>query len=277
MYLVPGKHALVKARVGKRMRALGIADEGAYLQYVLNDATGHELVQLLNVMSTNVTRFFREPDHFTFLREMFGQWLQEGRRRIRLWSAACSTGEEPYSIAMTILDSLPRGELGGLDLKILATDISTRVLETAEQARYSDTSLKEVPPVTRQRFFVRAEDGSQPTYQVRESLKRLVTFRRLNLAAPPFPLRGPFDAIFCRNVMIYFDGAVRKRLLGELERLLRPDGWLLIGHSENLLGVQPDSLQMVSPSVYRKVPRPAAVADTGELGRKGSRAEIWVS
>ena len=246
--LGPGKEALVSARVDRRLRALGIDNYGTYLHRVTHDHSGEEIVQLLDAISTNVTSFFREPAHFEFLAQAMVEWQDAGQRRFRVWSAACSTGEEPYSIAITMLGAARSADL---DVKILATDISTRVLETCRQGTYPQERLDGVPPALRDHYFT--QDGSQnpPRYAVKDLLSRMIVFKRLNLSAPPFPMRGPLDVIFCRNVMIYFDRAVRVRLLQELWRLLKPGGYLLVGHAESLTAMMGE-FDTVRPSIYVK-------------------------
>ncbi len=246
--LGPQKVALVSARVGKRMRALGMNHYGEYLEYVTGDDSGTELVQLLDAISTNVTSFFREPQHFDFLSDSVARWHAQGQRRFRIWSAASSTGEEPYTIAMTLLETLGAG---GLDARILATDISTRVLEACLRGRYLPSKLDPVPTQLRSRYFVREGSGQDGHYRVTDTLKELVTFRRLNLSTPPYPMQGPMDVIFCRNVMIYFDDSIRRRLVSEMYRLLKPGGYLMIGHSESLTSIQ-SRFRSVRPAVYIK-------------------------
>jgi chemotaxis protein methyltransferase CheR len=243
--LGPNKEALVTARVGKRMHALGLPDERSYLDYLEADATGEELVQFLDVISTNHTAFFREPDHFDRLRQMVFEWHNSGLRRLRIWSAASSTGEEPYSIAMTLMDILGKTNV---DYKILATDISTRVLAAAEKGLYPHDKVAALPHSMLTRFFDE-HAGSPPSYQIRPEVKKNVVFRRLNLSQPPFPMRGPLDIVFCRNVLIYFDQPVRQRLLSAIEGLLRPGGWLFLGHTETLTGIS-SSFRSVRPSVF---------------------------
>lgn len=247
--LQPGKEALVLARVAKRMRALGLIDPRAYLAHVEADATGAELVTLLDAIATNVTSFFREADHFTMLAEAFRGWRSSGQQRFRLWSAACSSGEEPYTIAMVLHEAC-----GGqpVDFRVLATDLSTKILERAQRGLYTASALEPVPQDWRVRHFDRQStaDG-EPLYSVKPALRERVLFRRLNLAAPPFPLQGPLDAVFVRNVMIYFDRETRQQLVAEAARLLKPGGYLFCGHAESLTGLS-TSLQTVRPSVYRK-------------------------
>ena len=247
--LSPGKEALVSARVNRRLRALGIDNYEAYLRRVTHDHSGEEIVQLLDAISTNVTSFFREPAHFEFLVQAMAKWQAAGQRRFRVWSAACSTGEEPYSIAITMLEAAARS--ADLDVKILATDISTRVLETCRQGSYQQERLDGVPPALRDHYFTQDRSQNPLRYAVKNLLSRMIVFKRLNLSAPPFPMRGPLDVIFCRNVMIYFDKAVRVRLLQELWRLLKPGGYLLVGHAESLTAMMGD-FKAVRPSIYVK-------------------------
>jgi chemotaxis protein methyltransferase CheR len=243
------KLALVSARVGKRLRALSLADEDDYLEYLRQDRTGAELVEFLDVISTNFTSFFREPPHFELLRQHIGARLESGQRSFRVWCAASSSGEEPYTLAL-VLSELFEGR--GVDWKVLATDLSTRVLALAKLGRYTSTQLKTVPRDALQRYFAPTgqEQRGDRVFEVSAELKRQVTFARLNLARPPYPMRGPFDAIFCRNVMIYFDGPVRQGLTREMERLAGHGALVVVGHAETLSGLD-TRLELLSPSVYR--------------------------
>lgn len=249
IHLSPKKRSLVSSRLSKRMHALGIRDFGEYYNLVKEDPTQNELVQLLDAISTNVTYFFRESRHFDILRELLAKWEQEGQSRVRIWSAACSTGEEPFSMAMTA-KSVMRSTA---DTRILATDLSTRVLALAKKGEYLEKRLEQVPQGMKARFFEKLRNRGEADYRVREELKRMVTFTRLNLSTPPFPMRGPLDVILCRNVMIYFDNEVRRRLLNEMYRLLKPGGYLMVGHAESLSGMLSE-FKNVEPSVYIKQP-----------------------
>ena len=247
--LQDNKRALVEARVSQRLRALGLASFGEYLDLLRRDATGEELVQLIDVVSTNVTHFFREDEHFAFLAQVTGAWLKAGNDRLRIWSAACSTGEEPYSIAMTIAEAIgPRR----VDAKILATDISTRVLAEAQAARYPAERLASVPEARRRTAFTTVQADGRPLHEVRPELRNLVMFRRLNFKQIPYPIRGVFDVIFCRNAMIYFDRPQRERMVREFARLLRPGGFLLVGHAETLIGMS-DCFRVIRPSIYERL------------------------
>jgi len=245
--LSPNKVALVEARVGKRMRQLKLSDHNEYLDLLLGDSSGNELVHLLDAISTNVTSFFREKAHFDIFGSLIDEWRDCGQRRLRIWCAAASTGEEPYTIAMVIAERMGAAS----DTRILATDISTRVLAQCKEGAYTKDKIEPVPIALRKRYFDEGVSPKGPVFTVKQELKRMVTFARLNLSTPPFPMEGPFDAVFCRNVMIYFDNAVRKRLLDEVSRLLKPKGYLFVGHAESLTGIL-TGLKTVKPSVYIK-------------------------
>jgi len=247
----PGKEALVTARVAKRLRALSLPDPESYLRYLEQDGSGEELTRFLDVISTHFTSFFREPDHFEHLQAELAARLSAGARRLRVWSAAASTGEEPYSMAMTALDV--RG-LERADFKILATDIALDTLRQAAQGCYPAARMEPVSQEKRARFFTRQKGASEAEGELWEAnpeLKSCIAFRRLNLSEPPFPMQGPFDVVFCRNVLIYFDQPTRQRLISAIEGLLRPGGLLCIGHTETLSGIR-SGLTMQRPSVFRR-------------------------
>lgn len=243
IYLKGDKRNLVSTRLAKRLRELSLPSYRAYLQVLRDDHDGTEMTVLLDAISTNVTYFFREPDHFDVVRMAFGGWKADGQRRFRFWSAACSTGQEPYSLAITLLDSGSQG----LDIKILATDISTRVLATAMQGRYQGTVLDTVPDPLKTQYFEQVDDG----YQATDVLRNMIMFRHANLSQLPTPVKGPLDIVFCRNVMIYFEDQLRRNLVQEFRRVLRPGGYLLVGHSESLVGMH-EGFKLERPSVYRK-------------------------
>lgn len=243
-----GKESLVSARLGKRMRALGLPDFRAYLDWVRSAEGREERVHMLDAISTNVTSFFREPEHFDFIRERMAEWVGEGRRRFRFWSAACSSGEEPYTLAMTLAEC---GLPADADVRILATDISTRILEAAQAGLYPAAKLEGLPPGHAARYFQPAPGAGPGLYAARPALKDRILFRHMNLSAPPFPMKGTLDVILVRNVMIYFDATVRRNLVAECHRLLRPGGYLLVGHAESLTGTTRD-FQCLRPSIYAK-------------------------
>ena len=252
--LGPHKRTLLEARLTKRLRALQLPTFSAYHAYLRRlDDSGEERVRFVNAVTTNETAFFREPTHFGHLAT---EWLPVrraladggGPRRLRAWSAACSSGEEPYSIAMTLLDGL--GGASGWDVRILASDIDTDVLARAVAGIYPDESVARVPEPTLRRHFLRGVDARRGLVRVRPEVRALVTVRRLNLLDDVWPIRTQFDLIFCRNVLMYFDRPTQARLVARLERMLAVGGLLVLGHAENLLGLGSD-MRRVTSTIYR--------------------------
>ena len=199
-------------------------------------------------MTTNTTHFFREIDHFHFMARIVQDMVDQGANKIRIWCAASSSGEEPYTIAMTFLENSKnfRG-----DCRILATDIDTNILRMARRGEYSEEKMKGVDQSLRTKYFTSTGVGATRVYRAGDALAGMLSFSQLNLAKPPFPMKGPFDIIFCRNVMIYFYNTVRGRLMAEFERLLRPGGHLMVGKSESMAGTL-CGLRSVAPSTYVK-------------------------
>lgn len=247
--LADSKFELVYGRLSRRLRALGLGSFDNYLKIVETDGAA-ELQHFCNAITTNLTSFFRENHHFTFLAN---EWLPAlesrpgGSRRIRIWSAGCSTGEEPYSIGMVILETL--GQLRGWDIRILATDIDSNVLSHARRGVYGGDRLEKVDSDRILRWFERAPAGNE--YRVRDEIKQLVTFNSLNLIGE-WPMKGPFDLIFCRNVVIYFDRETQCQLIGRMATLQRPGDCLILGHSESLLSVS-NQYRMVGNTIHRRV------------------------
>ena len=248
------KMQLVRARLGKRLRAGQFRSYRTYYEYVKSDQSGRELCDLIDAISTNTTHLFREKQHFDFLSQTLRKWINDskwsaGRRDVRIWSAACSSGDEPHSIAMTAHDALRSA--ANLELKILATDISTRIIKRAKAGVYELHRLGTVPDSFRRRYFVRIKQDGQPCAQISPELRRTITFAHFNLMMKQFPFRRLFDVIFCRNVMIYFDRPTQETLVNKLTRHLQPGGYLLIGHSESLNPIQ-HSLTYVQSTVYQR-------------------------
>lgn len=238
-----GKEGLVRARLAKRLRLLGLSDYDSYLDLVERDPARLEFTEMVDALTTNKTSFFREEAHFDFLQDTV---FPACTGPIRLWSAGCSSGEEPYTLAMLLNESLP--ESSARNVKILATDISHRVLATAKAGVYSADALSEAPRAMVQKYWTPAVSSGAARVEAAPSLKRMIQFGRLNLMAP-WPMRGPFDAILCRNVMIYFDKATQQELVARYYALLRPGGYLFVGHSESLTGLD-HRFRYVQPAVY---------------------------
>ena len=258
-----GKEYLVAARLGKVIRASRCHSFREYYEHVLADASGEALIALIDSLTTNYTNFFREPAHFDFLtRQIAPGW--RSRDSIPIWSAGCSTGEEPYSIAFRLLDSLGAGSFG--KLRILATDISERALAAARNAVYPAERFDGVPPETLRRYVLRGERSCQGLYRIKKEIASVVCFRRLNLVEE-FPRPGFFPLIFCRNVMIYFNKSTQADVARRLAGCLEPGGYLFIGHAESLAGMD-SGLQYVQPAIYRK---PALAG-----GRPSGAAQSWL-
>ncbi|HWK75243.1 MAG TPA: protein-glutamate O-methyltransferase [Povalibacter sp.] len=248
--LGPNKRQLVQGRLARRLRELGLPSYEAYCDHV-RDSGPEELVGLINALTTNVTSFFRENHHFEALAAyMLPEAMQRNQqaRRLRIWSAGCSTGEEPYCIAMTLAEALPASSRW--DAKILATDIDSDVVAFAQQGMYPLDRLAAVPQEQLRRAFRKGVGTNHGQALVRPDIARLVSFRTLNLLHN-WPMSGPFDVIFCRNVMIYFDQPTREKLVARFASMLAPDGYLCLGHSESIhAGSAP--FRLVGKTIYRK-------------------------
>jgi chemotaxis protein methyltransferase CheR len=242
--LADNKRNLVYTRVSRRLRALGLNAFRDYREYLASHQD--ELESFINAISTNLTKFFRESHHFDHFRSNVVIPFGAKRGRFRVWSAGCSTGEEPYSIAAVIRREIANP--AAYDLRILATDIDTDVLAKAARGEYPLRGTEDIPREYRD-FFQRGSRDAETVFAA-EELRSLITFRRLNLIAP-WPFSGKFDAIFCRNVMIYFDAETKSELITRFIEALHPGGWLYIGHSESLLGSHPN-LQLVGRTIYRR-------------------------
>jgi chemotaxis protein methyltransferase CheR len=235
--LTTQKRELVYGRLAVRLRALGVRTFREYRQIVAEDPD--EQIRMCNAITTNLTAFFREPHHFEHLRDevLPAHREQAGQRRLRIWSAGCSTGEEPYSIAMTLLEALP--EVHNWNVRILATDLDSDVLNTAALGKYPAERVKGLSAGRLRRFFSEQQDRGTCIYAVRPEVRRLVTFKQLNLMEP-LPMPGPLDVIFCRNTVIYFDKDTQRELFARIAPLQRPGDLLYLGHSESLLSVSND-------------------------------------
>ncbi|PZF76566.1 chemotaxis protein [Aestuariivirga litoralis] len=248
--LPASKANLVYSRLAKRLRALGLESFRDYCELVGSDEGSEERTQMIAALTTNVTRFFREPHHFDHLRrkvvEPAAAEIRQGRR-LRIWSAGCSSGQEPYSIALTLLSVIP--DARAYDVRILATDINPIVLEQARKATYPAEEVVSVPADMRKSWM---EPTGIGTLRLDEAPRGLVSFRPLNLIGS-WPMKGPFDAVFCRNVVIYFDEKTQMRLLTRLSSLLRPGGYLYLGHSERMVGPAEALFRLEGTTTYRKL------------------------
>jgi chemotaxis protein methyltransferase CheR len=251
--LKDGKRELLKGRLAKRLRLLGYEQFAQYYDHLKNhDPQGTELQEMINAVTTHKTSFFRESHHFDRLRELLlipaCQAAAQGKRPpIRIWSAGCSSGEEPYSIAITVAANLER--LATWDVKILGSDIDTAVLNKGRNAVYPRESVDDLPLEVLRRNFLCGKGKQSGYVQLKPDIRNLVKFGRVNLVGEKWPFRGKFDAIFCRNVMIYFDRDVQRTLLQKFAQHLKPGGFFFAGHSENFFGLN-NSLRPIGGTVY---------------------------
>lgn len=248
IHLPDAKAALVYSRLAKRLRTLRLASFDDYCDLISSPEGEDERSAMLQALTTNVTRFYREPHHFDHLRDQVLPPLiarAKSGGKVRLWSSACSTGQEPYSMALTLLSVFP--DAGRYNVKILATDIDAKVVATARAGVYSDESVSPIPAQLRDRHLTRIRGDAENEWRVNPDVRDLITFNQLNLIGD-WPMRGRFDAIFCRNVVIYFEQETQNRIWGRFQNILTPEGRLYVGHSErvDVIGFENDGL-----TVYR--------------------------
>ncbi len=248
-----GKKELVRARLAKRLRNGNFKTFPEYLKHVMEDKTGKEFSILIDSLSTNLTAFFREKQHFEYMVDNFLPRLMERKRKernfkIRCWSAGCSSGEEPYSIAITLHEAVEHQ--GRWDVKVLATDISTSILEKAREGIYEQERVAPVSTMQKNKYLVLRQQDGQKMFEAGQILKDTVIFKYLNLQKE-WPIKGPLDFIFCRNVMIYFDKPTQQRLINRFWELLSPGGILFTGHSESLTGIE-HRFDYIQPTIYMK-------------------------
>lgn len=244
IYINEGKEALVQSRLMKRVRKTGVRSFSEYFNYIDRDESGAEFLAFVDVITTNKTSFFREVKHFEFIQQKI---LPEMRgRNVKWWSAGCSSGEEPITTAITLIEG--KKEAGWNEVKILSTDISTKVLEIARQGIYPDTRMGDVPEFIKEKYFDRDSSGM---YKVKRNVREMITYGRLNLNAD-WPLKGPFQVIMCRNVMIYFNRQTQSKIVEKFHRLLEPGGYLFLGHSEGL-SKETRGFKNLAPAVYQKI------------------------
>jgi len=248
------KRDMIYARLSRRLRTLGMTSFSEYCDFLGSPEGGAEIAAMINAVTTNLTHFFREPHHFEHLRQTalpgFVASARNGAdKRLRLWSAGCSSGEEPYSIAMTV-KSTPV-DLSRWDVRILATDLDSDMVARGSAGSYKAADAESIPTDLAAKYTDEVRTTKEPEVRMRDGLRQMIAFKQLNLVGA-WPMRGPFDAIFCRNVMIYFDADAKARLVDRFAELLRLDGWLYIGHSESLMKMT-DRFQLVGRTIYRRV------------------------
>jgi chemotaxis protein methyltransferase CheR len=249
IHLGDQKRHLLVARLAQRLKTLGLDSFSTYYDYVAADKSGAELRQVINRITTNKTSFFREPHHSEFLRSrLIPEARQRGQNELRIWSAGCSSGEEPYSMAITVAEAL--GKFHGWSVRILASDIDTEILGRARAGRYAIDTMEGVPAERVRAHFMRGFGEFEGLAQVRPELQRMIDFRQINLSHPDWGVIERFDAVFCRNVIIYFDRPTQQRIVERLAGRLKPDGYFFSGHSENLHWLR-HLLDPVEPTVYR--------------------------
>lgn len=249
------KQVMLESRLRRRMRQTGYSSIGDYLDYVFSpEGRRKELVHMVDTVTTNKTDFFREPVHFTILCDRIIPRITAGRNfsgsaKLRVWSSACSTGEEPYTLAMVLHEFAEKN--GSLPYSILASDLSTRVLKIAHRGVYNEDQIKEIPLRLREKYLLRSKDRALGLVQIREQLRESVTFRRINLMDDDFNIKEKMHIVFCRNVLIYFEKNEQERLMHKFADLLEPGGFLFIGHSESLTGMEVPFVS-VAQTIYQK-------------------------
>ena len=268
IHLGPAKKALLVGRLTRRLRELGLTTFRAYYDRVTDGSDPVEQVRMLDSICTNETRFFRERRQFEFLAErVFPEWEKEAAaglrsRQLRVWSTACSTGEEPYSLAMVLLDRFPPASWS---VRILATDLSTRALARAREAVWPIEKSRDIPPHYLKAYMLRGNRSQEGRMKAGQEIRSVVEFARVNLNDTSYPVSGPFDVIFCRNVLIYFDAACKVRVVNRLLDALAPGGYLLVGHAESLNGLTCRA-RAAAPTIYIKTAeRPGAYSLTASI------------
>lgn len=248
--LATHKRNMVYSRLAKRLRELKFGSFAQYIAYLQGEEGESESGNFVNAITTNLTSFFREGHHFDHLKDYLKKMVDENpsNKRVRIWSSASSSGQEPYSIAMTVLNAVPN--ISQWDIKILATDIDTGMLDKCRAGEYKLEMLEEIPPEYQKKYVVKSSTDKNSIIMA-DSIKKLLTFKPLNLLHQ-FPMKGPFDVIFCRNVVIYFDKPTQKDLFDRMANILKPDGLLYVGHSESLFKVS-DRFELEGRTTYRRI------------------------
>lgn len=250
----PVKKIMLQSRLQKRLRALNMTSYGEYIDYLFSKkGMQEELFQMIDVVSTNKTDFFREPAHFDFLRNtLLPMFMSQNRGRsfLKVWSAACSSGEEPYSIGIALSEFALKNS--AFDFSVFATDISTRMLERAMNAIYTEDRVQMFPFDLKKRYLLRSKNKENKTVRIIPAIRKRVTFKRLNLMDTNYDVPGTYDIVFCRNVLIYFDRETQEKVISKLCTKLKTDGHFILGHSESIMNMNLP-LKQVKPTVFRKI------------------------
>lgn len=252
--LAEGKATMIQSRLRHRLRALGLAEFSQYSAFVRSEEGLGERRQLISALTTNVSHFFREPHHFEELNKVLARRTPSAAQQqaLRIWSAGCSKGQEPLSIAMNVLEHFPA--CARADLRILATDIDPEVVRFAQAGIYPERMTKGTSPALKERYFhPGAPENNEPTYVAQRNVRDLIRYNELNLLAP-WPIKTKFDAIFCRNVVIYFDAATQDKLWPRFRQTLKDDGLLFLGHSERIADPEKVGFECIGPTTYRPLP-----------------------
>ncbi|MDI3528073.1 MAG: chemotaxis protein methyltransferase CheR [Tenuifilum sp.] len=251
--LPPIKKVMLQSRLQKRLKHLKINTFKEYISYLFSkDGFDREIIHMLDVVSTNKTDFYREPAHFEFLaNEVLPNYYSSNvNQTFKVWSAGCSSGEEPYTLAMVLFEFAEKNPK--FNFSIFATDISTRILQKAVDAVYSEDKVQAIPFPLKKKYMLRSKDRTNPTVKMAPHVRSKITFDRLNLMDSTYKTKDIFDVIFCRNVLIYFDRETQAAVINKLSQRLKPEGYLILGHSESILNLNVPLVQ-VRPTVYRKV------------------------
>ncbi|MBN2007760.1 protein-glutamate O-methyltransferase [candidate division KSB1 bacterium] len=248
------KKVLLESRLQKRLKTLGMASYREYVEYVFSPDGEDEIIQMIDLVTTNKTDFFREPGHFEYLvnnalPDLIARRQCGLRKPLSTWSAGCSTGDEPYTLAMVLTEFAASNP--GFYFNILATDVSTRVLDIARNGTYNQEKIEPIPHALRKKYLLRSKDPSKKVFRIAPEIRRFVHFNKLNFMDRDFGIKNTIDIIFCRNVIIYFNRQTQEQLLNKFARHLAPDGYLFMGHSETLTGLDVP-FASVAPTVYRK-------------------------
>lgn len=252
----PEKRLMMQSRLSSRLKALHLDSYKQYIDYVFSgkDKDNHEIIMMIDAMTTNLTEFFREPQHFDFMKgTVLPQYAAQGRNQIKIWSAGCSTGQEPYTLSMVMASYIKNNPLSSIrDYSVLATDISTKVLDKAASAIYPMDAVKGIPKEIMHQYFLKGKDPANPTVRLKQDIRSHVNFMRLNFMDEDYGFRDTLQIIFCRNVLIYFDKQNQEKVIRQFLRYLEPGGYLFLGHSETIFGMTLP-FKTVAPTVFQRI------------------------